>query len=282
MKNIPLKYVLYDPVLLKGIQWESRHDRSHTDIAKRVRSQQPYTVTIIIDNLRSELRSKKEYVQHTRTPRLSLYHEALYQFFTQEYDQWNRSNLYLQWLKKYQILRKKEGEKKEIDEYIIQCELEPRYKKQILQKYRKKTNLMKPRYRIDRERYYRLPAPINHLDWRNPYDNLFIWTEKDKKYVRRGGSGGSSQRESNSLCIFGFSIINQRQPVPSYLFVYTEKNELRFVRRFPSLTVPRYDIGSNYFLPHEEQKKILKGTHFLSWESFAKVKKISCLDSLSA
>jgi len=134
------------------------------------------------------------------------------------------------------------------DDYIIENELEPRYKKEILRKHKNHEKLFGPRIKIERERYYNLPSPLNRIDWRNPYDNIFIWEGKDRKCFRKGGSGSSGGRQANSKFIFGLSLINKEFPVKSYLFLYSENNQLYFIKKFPSLAVPDYDIGSNYFL----------------------------------
>jgi hypothetical protein len=43
------------------------------------------------------------------------------------------------------------------------------------------------------------------------------------------------------------------------------------------LTVPRYDIGSNYFLKSGKGEKILAGVNLIEWEDFNKLKKIKIL-----
>lgn len=50
-----------------------------------------------------------------------------------------------------------------------------------------------------------------------------------------------------------------------------------WLRKYHSLCLPVYDIGSNYFLSHTERSKILKGTNFLRWTSFSKVEEIAVI-----
>jgi hypothetical protein len=53
------------------------------------------------------------------------------------------------------------------------------------------------------------------VDWRNPFDNIFIWEEDGKKVFRKGGSGSSGGRETNSKFIFGLSLINKTKSIKS-------------------------------------------------------------------
>ena len=94
------------------------------------------------------------------------------------------------------------------------------------------------------------------------------------KFFRKGGSGSSGGRQTNSEFIFGFGLINKTKPVKSYLFFYADDNQLYFIKEFPSLAVPRYDIGSNYFLGRKVEEKILSGVNLLEWESFSKLEEI--------
>lgn len=134
--------------------------------------------------------------------------------------------------------------------------------------------MFQQRFHTERDRYYNLPEPLNRIDWRNPYDDIFIWTENGKRVARRGGSGSSGGREVNSMFIYGLLQINKTNPIPSYLFLYSDDNKLLFIRKFDSLCVPDYDIGSNYDLSVLEENKIKKGGLFLRWDSFDKVKNI--------
>jgi hypothetical protein len=58
------------------------------------------------------------------------------------------------------------------------------------------------------------------------------------------------------------------------LFLYGDDNELYFIQDFPSLTVPRYDIGENYHLKSEEEKVILSKTSLIEWDDFARLKEV--------
>ena len=171
-------------------------------------------------------------------------------------------------------LGKKEGKCADVDEYIIQQELEPRYRQKIMARFTNHVQLFKDRIRIDRERYYNLPEPLNHVDWRNPYDNIFIWEENGQKTARRGGSGSSGGRETNSKFIYGLLELSKAQPIPSYLFLYSNENKLHFIKKFDSLCVPTYDIGSNYDLEGSEAQKLKRRGMFFKWDGFDILRKI--------
>ncbi len=264
----------YDPSVFSVANFGEDAFASHEEIARKLKNKNPYTITVIIDNLNWKFQNNKKYVEKTKAPVAPLYKELLYKYFFAEFDYSAGNELYAKWLGKYKSVWEKEKMKKELDDYIIKNELEPRYKEKIFKKYKNHEKLFEPRIKIDRKRYYNLPYPLNHIDWRNPYDNIFIWEENGEKVFRKGGSGSSGGREVNSKFIFGFSLINKTNPVKSFLFLYSDDNQLYFIKEFSSLIVPRYDIGSNYHLKSEEEKKILLKTDLFEWEDLDKLKEI--------
>lgn len=251
---------------------------SHKEIAQKLKNKNPYTITVIVNNLNPKLWNNKQYVAKTKVRILPLYRELLYEYFFDEFGLAEGNELYEKWLDKYRAVWEKEKKKKELDDFIIKNELEPRYREKILKRYKNHERLFKSRTEIDRKRYYNLPHPLTHFDWRSPYDNIFVWEEGGKKFLQKGGSGSSGGRETNSAFIYGFSLINKKKPIKSYLFLYSDDNQLYFIKEFSSLTVPRYDIGSNYFLKNRnEGEKILNGVNFIEWEDFNKLKKVKTI-----
>lgn len=265
----------FDTTVFKNIEYSFRPFKDHKEIARDLTDKNPFLITVIIENLKPEYWRRKKYAKQTRVAILSKYRELLYQYFFEEYGQEEGNRIYAKWLRKYRSLWKKEGKKKEIDDYIIKNELEARYKGRILKRYKNIYRLKKPRFRVERERHYHLPPPLNRVDWRNSYDNIFVWYEHGQKFAQRGGSGSSGQRETNSKFAFGFSLINRLHRVYSYLFLYDDENQLFFIKKFPSFCLPAYDIGSNYFLSSDEEDKILKGVNLLHWRSLSKVEEIT-------
>lgn len=255
----------FDKSVLENISWSHRSFRSHREIAAGLRNQNPYTVTILIENLNYKLWNKKEYVKKTRVAVPTKYRQLLFEVFFEEYGETGGNEIYGRWLDKYRDVWLKERIARDLDEHVISEEFEPRYKQKILKRFKNHGELFRDRFRIDRKRYYNLPEPFNHVDWRNSFDNIFIWKDNDGKMAARGGSGSSGGRETNSKFAFGFLEINKKKPVPSYLFLYSGKNELLFVRKFDRLCLPDYDIGSNYYLDSAETERIKKGGMFLKW-----------------
>lgn len=275
--KITLRSPRCNPKIFVDVRYAFEYPGDHRDIARQLKNKNPYFITILIEPLLPDLWNRKEYVKHRRVPIESKYRESLFHSFFKEYGRNKANEIYAGWLRRYEPEMKRRKDI-DIDEYIIKHELESRYRDRILKRYKNHEQLFRPRYRIDRDRYYRVPEPFSQIDWRNPYDNIFIWHEGNQKFARRGGSGGSGQREINSKFIFGFALINQMNPVPSYLFIYSERNQLIFVKRFRSFTVPGYDVGSNYLLSHDEKEQVLKGTKFLTWKSLGPIRKITCSD----
>ena len=258
-----------DLELLENILYAHEHFADHGEIFGGLKNCQPCMVTIIIESLKPEYYSKKKYTEKIVVPIQSKYRELLFRYFFDEFGDREGNDLYAEFLKKYRKVVKSGGD---IDEYIIERELDTRYRERILKRYKNIEKLMAPRVHVDRKRYYNLPHPLDRIDWRNPYDNIFIWNQDGKKFCTRGGSGSSGQREINSKFIYGFSLINKIKPIPSYLFIYSDENELIFIKKFSHLTVPRYDIGSNYHLLHKESEEILSGVDLLEWRDVFKVK----------
>jgi len=267
----------YDPEIFSVADFSFDSLADHKDIARKLKNKNPYTITVIIDKLDSKFWNNKKYVEKTKMTIQPLFRELLYRCFFDEFGRDDGNELYAKWLAEYGPIWKKEKMKRELDDYIIKNELESRYKEKILKKYKNREKLFEPRTEVDRERYYNLPYPLNRVDWRNPYDNIFVWEEGGKKFCRKGGSGSSGGRETNSKFIFGFSLINKLKPITSYLFLYSDDNQLYFIKKFYSLTVPRYDIGSNYFLKNSEEEKILSGVNLIEWKDFIKLKKIKII-----
>lgn len=258
----------FDRSLLEGVDYADTNYRDHKEIFHKLKNKQPYTVTILIENLDPILWRRKDYCKQTRVKKQSRYIDFLYKAFYKDYfnNERRANEVYSKWLDKYRKLWIREHKNYDIDDYIIRYELEPRYKNNILKRYSNHRELFKARYYIDTERFYHLPAPLNHIDWRNPYDNIFVWKEGNRKLAVRGGSGSSGQREINSKFIYGYSLINNYITVPSSLFIYGHRNTLWFIKQFSSLSLPAFDIGSNYLLSREEEKLVLRKTRVFEWE----------------
>lgn len=108
----------------------------------------------------------------------------------------------------YKEIWKTDGNAENIDDYIVKKELELRYGEKILARHKKREKLFCSRSRIERRRYYTLPHPLDWVDWRSPFDAIFVWNDDRKKVFFRGGTGSSGAREQYSKCVYGFSLVN--------------------------------------------------------------------------
>ena len=254
----------YDPNLLKNVSWSVKDFNTHEDLARELKDKKPYVISIFIESLKWELRHKKEYVKLTKIPIQTLYHELIFKYFYEEYG-YKANDVYADWLDKYNS----------DDDLIFKKELEPKYKARILSRYKNHVKLFKSRCEYKRKRYYNLPEPLNQVDWRTIFDNIFIWTENGKKYAHRGGSGSSGARETNSKYAYALMSLNKTQPIPSYLMIYNDQNELKLAKKFNSLTLPDYDIGSNYDIDSKIDKKLRKKGHFMTWKDLFNIEHLN-------
>lgn len=251
--------------LITNLRW-SNEMGTHVDVANKLMDKNPYSITVILENLDYKLSNNPKYVQKTKYEISTKYHELMFDYFFKEFGVNPANDKYRLWLDKGMT-----------DDEIFKSELENRYLPFIARRFKNIDKLKLPRHRIDRKRYYNLPEPLNYVDWRSPYDNLFIWTENNQKFVTRGGSGSSGARETNSRFVYTYGLINQQHPIPSYLYIYTENNELFKIRKFSSFTIPRWDIGSNYQISIEAEEQALKGTRLFEWEGIDKFRKLRIL-----
>jgi len=261
-----LRHKDYSRDVFEGIKHAGFYFSNHREIFRKLIGKRPYTITILIENLDSMLWRKKDYCKQTRIEKPSRYTELLYQAFYADFGERKAQEVYGGWLNKYRQIWLREHKSDDIDDYIVWNELEPRYKKNIFKRHPNHKELFKPRYYIDTERFYHLPLPFNKIDWRNSFDNIFVWQENDKKLAVRGGSGSSWQRQINSTYLYGYALINQHTPVPSSLFIYDRRNTLWFIKQFPSLCLPIFDVGSNYSLSAKEERRVLNKVRLFEWE----------------
>jgi len=276
--SVPTSPKPFDKSILEGISWAAFSPHSHEDVVATLAGKHPYTITVLIELLKYEHRNRKKYVKKTAVPMVSKYQQLIFDMFEKEYGRDGSNELFGKWLDQYRPLFTDEQRAQNyniVDEYIIEHELEPRYKQKILARFKNHEKLFQKRQQIERKRYYDLPGPFTFVDWRNSFDNIFVWEEDGRKVARRGGSGASGSREANSIFIFGLLELNKTQPVPSYVFVYSENNELLFVKKFDSLCVPAYDVGANYHkLSHDEITELTRGELFMDWDPIGKISEI--------
>ncbi len=257
MRTIPLQLTgLIDTSILSNLEYSPTSYTSHLQVARELADSQPRFVTVIIDNLKPEHYRKKTYGKTTYIERQSLFRELVFARFVNEYGDRGHHGQYAIWLKKY----------RNDDQEIFEKELRVRYGSEILAKHKNHIKLYKPRKKMLWERDYNLPEPLNTVDWRNPYDNIFIWTHQSHHYCIRGGSGSSGGRERNSVMGFGFGEINIHTKIPSTILVYSGDNSLLFGADFDTFTFPAYDLGSNYSIAHDEAQRLTDSMSLYSWD----------------
>ena len=179
-----MRHKSFDKSLLENFNCPEEKFAGHKDIAGKLACRNPYTITILIENLDPGLWRKKDYTKQIKTERKSRYVEGILKELFDEYGDRRGNELYGEWLAKYRPAIEKSLD---IDDYIFKHELEPRYKKKVLHALKQYKDIHKQRYLVSFERYYRLPDPLDYIDWRTPYDNIFVWEKNGKKYFERGG-----------------------------------------------------------------------------------------------
>jgi len=88
----------FDRSLFESITWSKTQPGNHTEVANSLKDKHPYTITILIDPLKWDLRNKKEYVKKTKNLEISKYRELLYDLFFREFGQLDGNELYRKWI----------------------------------------------------------------------------------------------------------------------------------------------------------------------------------------
>src|SRR6056297_2625094 len=143
LKRLPSKEFVEQ--ILGGINHSSNYFSNDKEIFDNFKDLDVYSVTVIIDVLKPELRLKKEYAERREIPISSKYTELLYEYFFTEFGEIEGHDIYKKYLDKY-LPQIPKGE--DVDEIIIKKELEPKYKDKILKRFKNIEKLKKPRKRI--------------------------------------------------------------------------------------------------------------------------------------
>ncbi|MBL7159876.1 hypothetical protein ISS85_05335 [Candidatus Microgenomates bacterium] len=108
----------FDITIFEDIEYSFMPLMSHKEVVKELADKDPFLITVIIETLKPEYWRKKKYAKQTRVTIPSRYTEFLYQYFFEEHGKERGNKIYAGWLKKYRSRWKKEGKKREIDNYI--------------------------------------------------------------------------------------------------------------------------------------------------------------------
>lgn len=101
-----------------------------------------------------------------------------------------------------------------------------------------------------------MPRPLCWWDGRNSYQQYFVMPSQ--KAICRGGGASSSQRETQSLFGLTFSLVDSQKRIPTHILVYDRHNMLLFVNTVKRLCLVPYDMGSNYDLPYNTVRQLLR------------------------
>jgi hypothetical protein len=127
------------------------------------------------------------------------------------------------------------------------------------EEYWEKTDPYKERTEYRYRRRYDMPAPFNHWDGRNPWQQYcFARDSGGRFHCAQGGSGGSSQRYNHGFYGHLFALINREKPLPTYFFTYDSRNRFVFNRQEKSLWLNFFDLVGNFRIGHEESRRILQ------------------------
>ena len=122
-----------------------------------------------------------------------------------------------------------------------------------------KTDPYKERTEYRYHRRYDMPAPFNHWDGRNAWQQYYFGRDSRGRFHNaQGGSGSSGQRYNHGFYGHLFALINREKPVPTYFFTYDKQNRFVLDRHEKSLWLNFYDLVGNFQIDHEESRKILR------------------------
>ncbi len=213
----------------------------------------PEIVYVFLDHIASENFHKKEYyhIEHISIPsRLD----------TWIYDHLVDSEQFAKYLDRYG------GEKGINSENIDQHILRKHYYLKALDILKQKKNFdmaiwSKPRYQLHYKRKSNLflkdGSPIG-FDFRNTVAVLFTIKQKeDRRILAIGGSGGSGQRQSNTLFTAIFYLLSKKKPVWYHFIKYDGYHQFKYIRSYRRILITG-GFGSNFDLNESLMREIRK------------------------
>jgi len=232
-------------------------NRKHDDIARELTQCRfgPRSIIVFEELLDDTHRNDKRFVKITREKIISEIDEVVFRNFGLELNE-----RMAEYLKKHQA-NETEHLKALMREYYPSARriLREQYKEIYPRSWKKKLSSGKitaPRIEVRRERLYEMPQPLCWWDGRNSYQQYFVMPSQ--KAVCQGGGAGSSQRETQSLFGLAFSLVDSQKRIPTHILVYNKHNVLLFVVTVKRLCLVPNDMGSNYELPHDRVRKLLR------------------------
>lgn len=233
------------------------------------------TIIVIVDFLKDEYRRNRKYVVWHRVERCSLIQEQINRYLFEHNDMCRDE-------------AEKIADNKGIELTAAYGLLEKKVRNNFLAQYRrrmripegwdkKRKELMRDRFSYRIERNYDMPYPWNNWDDRNMVVQTYLFDQNGELAFISGGSGSSGQREWHSRYGILFARCqNKGIDIPTHVFVYNNQNRFRYLMTSKSLILSARDLGSNYSIDHNEEKKILKNIRLLNVDTgmFSKEKEL--------
>ena len=102
-----------------------------------------------------------------------------------------------------------------------------------------------------------MPYPWKNWDSRNWVVQTYLFIRNGQTAFISGGSGSSGQREWHSRYGFLFAKYqNKGINIPTHVFVYDNENRFKYLMSSEYLILSARDLGLNYSIDHNEEKKI--------------------------
>lgn len=191
----------------------------------------PEIIYVFLDYVAPENFHKKEYYHIERVPVSSRLDAWVYEHLVD-------NEQFAKYLDRY---RGRKGINSDnIDQYILRKHYHP--KALSVLKQRKNFDLAvwsKSRYKLFYERKSNLllknGEPIG-FDFRNTIVMIFTVKQKEERRILAiGGSGGSGQRESNTLFTAIYFLLSKKKPVRYHFIKYNGYNQFKYIRSYPKI-----------------------------------------------
>lgn len=212
-------------------------ERDYVKLAESIANSGPFTLILFTEPLRAELWRSKKYAEIRRVPRLSERDEIVFRHFGSEINSQMRDFL------------KDNRDPEDLHLRRLMQRYYPKAKEMLKGRHPKIWRALlragawaEPRIRIERHRRYDMPKPLAWSGTSLPQQFYFLGSPQT---YARGCSTSSSSRETHSYFALAFLELSKRQRIPSYIFVYNNDNELRFVAHINQLLILPDSIGSN-------------------------------------
>lgn len=123
--------------------------------------------------------------------------------------------------------------------------------------------ILAPQTQESWERIYSMPEPFNYWDSRNAWQQTFFiqpLIDTSLTYFCRGGSAGSSQRETQGLMAHTFAyLVSKGIDIETKIYKYTSSNAFILEREYNSFKVMDVELSGNYQVDLRKTKHLFDG-----------------------